>query len=996
LPSAAFGYDSLGRVSSVTDAANRSTTYQYNKRGQTTRVTHAVDGSYTQSAYNADGTLAWTADENHPGAATDPNQRTRFVYDDYKRVTSLTNPLNQTTTYNYAQDWANPYVHTTSKIKGLFSPMGKAIHYAYDENWRRTIMRVPPGNDPNDAWTFYGYDNAGNLTSVQDPRGNTTSIGYDQRNRRTSLTNPAPFNTEVTRWLYDAASNVIRETRPDQSYRRTLYDSMNRITDTYGFSNERIQYKRDLAGNITQLIDAKNATHGFGYDLLDRKISASYPADVYNIPRTESWRYDTVGNMDLYCNLATQYKHIDYDSRNRPWHSYWNWSATSTAPDWFGPETTSTFDVAGRVTSVATKLWNTNENETVVAFGYDDANRKIWEDQTLRGYATRRVETPCDADGNRAYLHVPGLYYTGFQYTQRNQLKSVDGFATFEYDLNGNMTRRVGQWLYPNGTWFSYDQLNRPITVDHGDQYQFFQHNHYKYDNVGREIATWRNEQSSKGERFWYNPAGQLTAAVYNADNVWATPSNWSHRRDYYYSAGLLNRYYVNDNGYWAPFASNGVNQYTNVNGQAPQYDGNLNLTGLSGLSASYDAENRLVYASRNGNTVQFTYDGLGRCVRRTVNGSTSRIFTYDGWKPMLEWDQAGNFLHWNMYGAGPDEILARNDGLLYKQDQHGNVVALLGSSNNILEKYTYDAFGTPKITDANGNVRTESAYGNRFMFTGREYLKELGIYDYRHRFYDPGLGRFLQRDPIGFAAGDTNLFRYCGDDPVNRRDPLGLFDAFFNPSPQDRAAWEAQAVMQNLPYSPHPSVINVYNGAVSAYNAVLPALNSPLTRQTFYAARGVMEVHHAVSFGSAAVASVGLPPGQWFTLTLLGLSSYSAMEAAHSLEESLKQQGFNLAPGIKWQPQPLPPWALPPTRPPEANNRGRSGNGGGGGEGRTGGSSGVSIGPTTPGVVGYANVDPGSQFFADLMSQFPNATVVPQSGPLGGGGKNIPIYMLH
>lgn len=40
---------------------------------------------------------------------------------------------------------------------------------------------------------------------------------------------------------------------------------------------------------------------------------------------------------------------------------------------------------------------------------------------------------------------------------------------------------------------------------------------------------------------------------------------------------------------------------------------------------------------------------------------------------------------------------------------------------------------------------------------------------------YQPELGRFLQPDPKEFAAGDYNLYRYCGDDPVDRSDPLGL-----------------------------------------------------------------------------------------------------------------------------------------------------------------------------------------------------------------------------
>ena len=125
---------------------------------------------------------------------------------------------------------------------------------------------------------------------------------------------------------------------------------------------------------------------------------------------------------------------------------------------------------------------------------------------------------------------------------------------------------------------------------------------------------------------------------------------------------------------------------------------------------------------------------------------------------------------------------------------------------NLIVEKYTYDAYGTPRITDAAGNSRTypdgrpKSNIGNRFMYTGREFISELGIYDYRHRFYHPGIGRFIETDPIGlqtegakltpeqralfspgglapeaFSSSELNLYRYCGDDPVNHSDPTGL-----------------------------------------------------------------------------------------------------------------------------------------------------------------------------------------------------------------------------
>jgi RHS repeat-associated protein len=149
------------------------------------------------------------------------------------------------------------------------------------------------------------------------------------------------------------------------------------------------------------------------------------------------------------------------------------------------------------------------------------------------------------------------------------------------------------------------------------------------------------------------------------------------------------------------------------------------------------------------------------------------------------------------------NQILFRNrwgiGELWYHLDGKSNVEALLDGAGDGLEKIKYDAFGRPTVIGFwDHNVRPASAYQNRFMFQGREYLNELGIYDYRHRYYQPDLGRFLQTDPMGlqtegakltpeqkalygagapeaFGSSEMNLFRYCGDDPVDRIDPLGL-----------------------------------------------------------------------------------------------------------------------------------------------------------------------------------------------------------------------------
>jgi len=61
----------------------------------------------------------------------------------------------------------------------------------------------------------------------------------------------------------------------------------------------------------------------------------------------------------------------------------------------------------------------------------------------------------------------------------------------------------------------------------------------------------------------------------------------------------------------------------------------------------------------------------------------------------------------------------------------------------------------------------------NRFLFTGREFDSETGLYYYRARYYNPYIGRFLQTDP---ADQGMNAYTYCGNNPVNALDPSGAF----------------------------------------------------------------------------------------------------------------------------------------------------------------------------------------------------------------------------
>jgi RHS repeat-associated protein len=170
-------------------------------------------------------------------------------------------------------------------------------------------------------------------------------------------------------------------------------------------------------------------------------------------------------------------------------------------------------------------------------------------------------------------------------------------------------------------------------------------------------------------------------------------------------------------------------------------------------------------------------YDADNKVVSRTLNGTT-RYFIYDGWSLIAEYNSTGDLVKRYVHGAGIDEILVQTQGstdAFYHHDALGSTVLLTNASGNIVRSYEYDVFGQVSNPPSVDDMFSADPYANRFLYTGREFLKEANLYDYLNRAYSAELGRFLQRDPIQFDAGDGNLYRYVSNDPTDKVDSLGL-----------------------------------------------------------------------------------------------------------------------------------------------------------------------------------------------------------------------------
>jgi RHS repeat-associated protein len=761
----------------------------------------------------------------------------QFEYDVAGNLAKVTDPLGRETLYEYDilsrkvketlpdPDGAGPltapmtqFVYDAAgNVEIVVDAQGETV-YEYDAFGRKTKQTLPDpdGGGPLDApVTQYEYDAAGNLTKEIDPEGRERQYEYDDLNRKIKETLPdpdggGPLDSPVTRFAYDATGNLTKMTDPLGEETTYEYDTLGRkitesLPDPDGdgpLDSPVIQYTYDAVGNRTSLTDPAGNTTTWAYDALSRVTE-----ETNELGDTRYFVYDPAGNLAQRTSRDGRIIEYDYDNLDRTIQERWI----------EGGVTVRTMDFAY---DAASQLISAADPAATITNTYDDLGRIASATQNATALGFDVVLTGAYDDvGNRTQLAatVAGNadFVTDYTYDALNRMTQIEqhsapGGSTvaekridLAYDAVGQFTtitrfEDLAATLLVATSDYTYDDAGRLTGLTHAQGTTPLADYGWTYDAAGR--VTQFTSATDGTSDYTYDVHGQLTDATHvpAVAGLPTVPPDESHTYD------------ANGNRTDTGYTTGTNNQTTSDGAYNYDYDAEGNRTRRTDTTTgevteyTWDHRNRLTKIieldSLGGNvtkTVEYTYDAFNRRIAKAIDDdgdgpdlAETTFFVYDGDREsrenagdhiVLQLDDSGNVTNRYLHGPAVDQVLADEDDLgevLWPlADNLGTIRDIAvsdGTTTTIVNHITYDAFG---LATSEQNLANPAAQpvDHIFGFTGREIDDESDLNFYRARYYDPSVARFISQDPIGFEAGDANVYRYVGNGPTNATDPSGL-----------------------------------------------------------------------------------------------------------------------------------------------------------------------------------------------------------------------------
>lgn len=628
--------------------------------------------------------------------------------------------------------------------------------------------------------------------------------------------------------VYDENGNAVREVD-------TAYNAEGQVTSITG-STQPSLYAYDGRGRVVQMADGNSHVTGYVYDPLGNLSKIFYPGAPggASLLDTETYSYDAAHNLTAETDgrgLTTAYSRINpatnlQDPDNLVYaKSYLNVPVSVTSIG----NVSYSYDVFGRCSLMVDGTGPTAYN----AYDDNDALQGMTRSFT-GGPQSQTMSFVHNPDGSRNAMKTPGnvanpmtainggsfsylydgmgrLVQLNVPFTVASNSNSINGTAgdylRHQYQANG--------WLAStNGLLMGMAPASATVT-----NYQYNPRGFLtSLQNYQQDGSTGGLTNTSTFTGMGYDAVGNRLALSANIPAVGSAPSasrSVSFAYDTAHSAPSQNRdvltgeastgsasyfqNYTNNFGYDAAynptaFALDGslfsypVNVDNQIAAAGFGFDGEGNPTTYQGAAFSFDPEDRLT--TINSPAFSASYDGDGLRATKTavpIGGSSpvTTYFLYDGTTPALKETSAsgGTITAVNVEAA--DGIRARYSQTLGSQfygftyDPQGSLAGSQYSANTFTPGYStssFEAYGH-RGGQIGNNGSSPPSNQPPFEFGGQYgyYTDvETGLLCLTHRYYDPGTGKFINRDPIGYKGG-LNLYGFAGNNPVNNRDPSGL-----------------------------------------------------------------------------------------------------------------------------------------------------------------------------------------------------------------------------
>lgn len=756
----AITYDVAGGRTVVEDSLGYATVYEHGAYGVITRVIDARGGI---TRYEHDELLRRTA-------VVDPlGHVTRTTYDARGNPVAIVAPDGATTTIGYDAHDAPVWLRT---------PRGGQWRWTYDD-----VGRPLTETDPCGATTRYGYE-ARRLAAVEDAAGARTTVQHDAAGNLVALTHP---DGTTLRWQHDALGRVVAEHDARGNVRRIAHDALGRpIRVDEPDGNVRV-LERDGEGNVVLARDRLREVR-FTYQGLGKPTSRTIAGTTVRL------EYDTEERLVALVNekgLAYRFERdpagdvlaeVCFDQARRIYQRDPAGRVTKVLRPGIGVHTSYEHDAAGRVTKIACSdglheafaydedgdLVEASNADATVRFERDPCGRVIREHQ-----GERWVASHLDHRGRRIGMESS---LGARQTLTRSALGDVVGMiarhgaqqweAAIVRDALGlEVDRRL-----PGGvrSYWWRDAVGRPTQHFVGKERQLVRGRRYAWDVDDRITAI---VEEGLGElRFQHDARGALVATTEPSGRVDVRAAD---------EVGNLFRTAAQGDRDFGPTGELRKEQ-TPEGVRTYRYDPEGNLVRReepdgTAWTYAWDGAGRLrTVTTAAGEEVTFAYDPLGRRVSKTARGETT-AWIWDGDVVLhelrshasAEADAAPATITWifDPDRFAPAARLGAEGALSVVTDHLGTPLCLVDEHGVARWQGTLDAWGEASITG--------DAALCPWRFPGQYEDAETGLCYNRFRYYDPWLGGYVSRDPLGLVGGPA-LRGYAGD-PLAWVDPLGL-----------------------------------------------------------------------------------------------------------------------------------------------------------------------------------------------------------------------------